>query len=165
MFSSLSLLLLFEAFLYFYYSKNIIIISKDTYFFWIFSFPFCFCWTCLRSSHLHCIFSISIDTSRSSSSSYNLLWHCLISWDTSWSKTMRRILCNTHITFITHWQRSCTSWSSCSNICGLGWYLHIALSLLIFLSVWYDTFAYFELVHIIEIKNVRVIIICVNILI
>lgn len=114
---------------------------------------------------MHCIFGISIDSSGSSSPSYNLLRHWLICWDTSWSETMWSILCNAHITFIAHRQRSRTSRSSCSNICGLGWYLHIALSLLIFLSIRYHTLTYFELVRIIEVKNVGVIIVSVNILI
>ena len=137
----------------------------NAYFFRIFSFLFCFCWTRLSSSNMHCIFGICIDSSRSSSSSNNLLINLLIGWHTSWSETMWSILCNTHIAFITHRQRTRTSRSSSCDICGLGWYLHVAMSLFIFLSIRYDTLSNFELVRIIEVKNVGVIIVSVDILI
>jgi hypothetical protein len=93
------------------------------------------------------------------------LINLLISRDTSRSETMRSILGDTHITFIAHRQRSRTSWSSWCNVCGLGWHLHVAMSLFILLSIWYNALTYFELVGIIEVKYIGVVIIRVDILV
>ena len=114
---------------------------------------------------MHCIFGISIDASRSSSPSDNLLVNLLIGWHTSWSEAMWSILCNAHITFITHRQWTRTSWSSSCDICGLRWYLHVTMCLFIFLSIRYYTLSNFELVCIIKVKNVGVVIVSVDILI
>lgn len=108
---------------------------NKTYLFRILPLFLSLSWTGLCYCHLHSIFGVSIYTSWASSSANYLLLLSVIRRYPSWNKTMRCILSYTSITFITHWQRTCTTRSSYCNSSRLWWNLHIALSLFEILAV------------------------------
>jgi hypothetical protein len=147
------------------------IFEFKTYLFRILPFFLSLSWTSLGHCHLHRIFYICIYSAWASASANHLLLLTMDCRYSSWDEAVGCILGNTCITFVTHWQRTCTSWSTYCNSGRLWWNLHIALSLFEILAIRDDTFSSLKsastlwkntpLSCIIEIEHIVIIGICI----